>query len=822
MASAAQETTNPQGNKRQGTKDESKPVQKSAGETSTAGKQDTRREELLIGIPGSSEGVRKIERNVPLDEPPQLPPNDQLKVIGKRIPRYDGPYKVSGNAKYASDVKLPGMLYAVFVNSDVPHAKIVSIDTSAAERHPGVKAVHVIEHIRGQAELQDPSKELPSRYPIVRYAGQPIAAVAATSLAAARDAAGLVKVQYQTMPFVVDPEKARQPDAPLIFPGPAAEKATAGGGGGAADIPQQGNVRGPSHARRGPGEQGNVDQGFANSAVIVEAEYRTQVQTHSPLETHGVVADWKSDGLTVYASTQSTMSVRDELADIFDLPKPKIRVLTEYMGGGFGAKFGAGNPGAVAAHLSRKAGAPVRLFCSRKEEHWATGNRPDSHQYVKIGASKDGLLQAIQWTSYGTAGVGTGAGTAGPAQNLYRCPNIHTEEYDVFTNAGPGASMRAPGHPQGVFGLEQTMDALAEKLGMDVLDFMDKNDPSDERRVERRIGAEKFGWAQKRRKANSDPGPVKHGVGVAQGVWYRINNMDSACEVRIHKDGSVEALSAVQDIGGGIKTVIAQVVAEELGLRPRDVTVRIGDTFFPPGPPSGGSMTTGSITPAVRNAAYKAKEQFLKEVASAWRVPADSVSLGDGKITARSGKSVSFRQAAASLPTEMVSATARRSPEYGQREQMFLGGVHFAEVDVDTETGIIRVKHVVAVHDCGRPMNALGLESQVNGGILQGISYALYEDRRLDRNTGIMVNPNLEEYKIIGSKDMPQIEIHFIEDYLARSSTDASGIGEPAKIPIAAAVANAVYNATGVRIYQLPMTPARVLTALGKVKAGVA
>src|SRR5581483_3348053 len=388
----------------------------------------------------------------------------------------------------------------------------------------------------------------------------------------------------------------------------------------------------------------------------------------------------------------------------------------------------------------------------------------------------------------------------------------------VFTNAGPGASMRAPGHPQGVFGLEQTMDALAEKLGMDVLEFMDKNDPSEERRVERRIGAEKFEWAQKRRKPNSDPGPIKTGVGVAQSVWYRINNMDSACEVRIHKDGSVEALSAVQDIGGGIKTVIAQVVAEELGLRPLDITVQIGDTNSPAGPPSGGSMTTSSITPAVRNAAYKAKEQFLKEIASSWRVPVDSIALGDGKVTARNGKTASFRQAAGSLPTEMVSATARRSPEYGQRQQMFLGGVDFAEVAVDTETGVIRVKRVVAVHDCGRPMNLLGLESQVNGGILQGISYALYENRILDRNTGIMVNPNLEEYKIIGSKDMPQIEVHFIEDYLARSSTDASGIGEPAKVAVAAAVANAVYNATGVRIYHLPRAPARVLAALGKVK----
>ncbi len=779
---------------------------------------DTRTEQLLIGIPGSPDGVQKIERNVPADEPPQLPPNSELHVIGKRVPRYDGPFKASGAAKYSSDIHLPGMLYACFVNATHAHAKVVSVDTSAAEKHSGVKAVHVIQHLSGGAEVLDKSKEKGLRYPVVRYAGQPIAAVAATTPKAAEEAVRLVKVQYEPMSFVVDPDKAREPGAPLVFPAAAQEGGT-GEYAGPGPAPQKGNVRGPNPVRRG-GNRGDIEKGFAESDANVEAQYRTQVQTHSCLESHGVVADWKPEGLTVYASTQGTMSVRDELAEIFNLPKTKVRVLTEYMGGGFGSKFGAGNVGAVAAALSKKTGAPVRLFCDRKEEQWATGNRPSSHQYVKMGAKKDGTLHAIRWISYGTAGVGTGAGSAGPAQNLYSCPNVHTEEYDVFTNAGPAAAMRAPGHPQGAFGLEQSIDALAEKIGMDVLEFMDKNDPSAARREERRIGAEKFGWSQKRRKPNSDPGPVKRGVGVAQSVWYRINSMDSACEVRIHKDGSVEALSAVQDIGGGIKTVIAQVVAEELGLQPRDITVRIGDTNSPVGPGSGGSMTTGSLTPAVRNAAYKAKEKFVKEVAAAWRTQPSSITVHEGSVAVAGGRSATFKQAAATMRPETVSATAHRSPEYGKRDMVLLGGVQFAEVAVDTETGIIRVERVVAVHDCGRPMNLLGLESQVNGGILQGISYALFEDRRLDRNTGIMVNPNLEEYKIIGPKEMPKIEVHFIEDYLARSSTDAGGIGEPAKIPTAAAVANAVYNATGVRMYEIPMTPARVLAALGKVKQG--
>jgi xanthine dehydrogenase YagR molybdenum-binding subunit len=770
-------------------------------------KPQTKTETVLSGIPGSQNGVTKIERNVPTDEPPALAANSELKYIGKRVPRQDGRFKATGAAKYPSDVVLPGMLYAKFVSAMPAHARIVSLDTSAAEKHPGVKAIHVIEHILLSAEVLDKSKEVQSKYPIIRYSGQPIAAVAATSPQAATEAASLIKVRYEEFPFVLTADDARKPNAPLVFPAPAAQAETAGGGGGDENVPQEGNVRGPEKARPGRGgDKGDLQQGFANSAAVVEGNYRTQVQTHSALETHGVVADWKPDSLTVYASTQSTLSVRDELAALFKLPKTKVRVITEYMGGGFGAKFGAGNSGAVAAQLSKQAGAPVKLFCDRKEEHWTGGNRPDSQATVKLGASKDGKLQAIEFTSYGTAGVGTGAGTAGPAQAMYECPNVKTAEYDVFTNASPGAAFRAPGHPQGAFALEQAMDELAEKLGIDPVALRDVNDLSAARREERRIGAEKFGWKEKLRKANSDPGPIKRGVGFAQAVWYRIVNMDSGCEVRIHRDGSVEALSAVQDIGGGIKTVIAQVVAEELGIEPRQVQVTIGDTNSPPGPPSGGSMTTGSITPAVRNAAYKAKQELLEQTKTALR--------GQDPAT------FSLKQLAAKLPTEMVTATARRSPEYGKRERMFLGGVQFADVTVDTETGIIKVNHVVAVHDCGRPMNILQLESQVNGGVLQGISYALYEQRVLDRKTGIMVNPNMEQYKIVGSFETPKIEAYFIEDYLARSSTDAGGIGEPATIPTSAAIANAFYNATGVRLRELPMNPPRVLAALGKLPQG--
>jgi xanthine dehydrogenase YagR molybdenum-binding subunit len=788
---------------------------------------------LPHGIAGVDLG--EIERALPAGEPPPLAANAALAVIGKPAARIDGRAKVTGAARYTADVKLPGMLFARLVRSPHPHARVTSIDTSAAEAHPQVRAVHVIEKIFGSARLRDPSKEPPSKYPIARYVGQPVAAVAATSPAAAEEAARLVKVEWEPLPFVVDLEAARAPDAPLVFPGAADQAGTAGGGGGPQGVPQTGNVHGPvEKGFLGP-PKGDVAKGLAEADVTVAATFRTQVQTHSALETHGVVADWREDGLTVYASTQGTFSVRDELAEIFGIAKSKIRVVTEFMGGGFGAKFGAGNYGVAAVHLSKKAGAPVRLVLDRHEEHLGVGNRPSSVQTIEIGAKKDGALTAIRLRAYGTAGTGTGAGSGGPAQNMYPAPSLLTEESDVFTHAGPAAAFRAPGHPQGCFALEQAIDELAEKLGMDPLALRDKIDvPHEEgkmlasaaRREERRLGAERIGW-KGRHAPGADAGPVKRGIGVAQAVWFRIANLDSACEVRVARDGSVELRSGVQDIGGGIRTALAQVVAEELGLRPADVVVKIGDTAFPIGPASGGSMTTGSITPAARGAAWQVKRQLAEAIAPAYGCAAEEIDFKDGELVprgTRSGELFTFKGACAQLPQEEISARASRSADYeagrGRIAVEALGGVQFAAVAVDVETGVVKVERVVAVHDCGRPVNPLAIESQVNGGVLQGISYALYENRQLDRASGRVLNANLEQYKIAGARETPAIEVILLEQYHARSSTDAAGIGEPATIPTAAAIANAVYNATGARVRELPMTPARVLEALAKKEKG--
>ncbi len=766
---------------------------------------------MPIGVPGYT--LHDEQRTVPVSEPPVLPINKDLEYIGKSPERWDAQAKVTGRARYTADVQLPGMLYASFVNSNVPHAKVLSVDTSAAEKCPGVKGVYVIERLLGGAVLRNPALDV-SKYPIVRFAGQPVAAVAATSPQAAEEAAAKVVVQYEALPFVVDADKARQGDAPLVFPGAADQAATAGGGGSAHNIPQTGNVHGPTVHKHG-----DAEQGFKDADVIVDSRYTTQVQTHSALETHGVVADWKPELLTVYASTQGTASVREELAAYFKLPKSQVRVITEYMGGGFGAKFGAGNPGVVAAALSRQTGAPVRLMLTRQEEHLSVGNRPSSDQHLRIGAKKDGTITAIQLIAYGTAGCGTGAGCSGPATNLYKWATLHTEENDVFINAGPAAAFRAPGHPQGAFALEQSIDELAARLQMDPLDLRDRIDENPVRRVQRQIIRESAIWKSRNARANADPGPIKRGVGLSQSVWYRHLNMNSAAEVRVHKDGSVEVLSAVQDIGSGIKTVLAQILAEQFGVPPAKVSVKIGDTNYPVGPNSGGSVTTSSLTPAVRDAAWQAAQKFLASIAPALGTTPSDLTLTGGMVRSASAKfqPIPFRSAAAKMNTDEVSAQAKRIPDYDPSKYDTYGGVDVAEVAVDTETGRIHVKRVLAVHDCGRPINPAQVISQINGGVIQGVSYTLFEHRLIDPNHGLMVNSDLDRYKIAGSYEVPQIEVQLTESYIGQSSTDASGIGEAAGIISAgAAIGNAVQNATGVRIRQLPMTPSVVLASLNQ------
>jgi xanthine dehydrogenase YagR molybdenum-binding subunit len=727
----------------------------------------------------------------------------QFEQMGKPRPRSEGPLKVTGRAKYTYDVKLPGMLYGRMIGAEVAAGEILSIDTSKAEALPGVKAVWTAD----------------SR--IVRFAGQDVAAVAAVSPEVAMDAARLVKVTYKERPFVHELRAAMKDGAPLVYD---LDKGPAG-----PNVPRKGNVFGPGRDRA---SRGDVEKGFAEAEVVHEGTYYVPVHTHSPLETHGVVASWEGDQLTIHASTQGIFAVREGVAEALGIDRKNVRVLCEHMGGGFGSKLGPSATGSafamVACRLAKKAGAPVKLMLDRRQEQLSTGNAPSALMTVKVGAKKDGTITAVHYKAWGSAGVAGGAGTAGPVGALHgKNPNLKVESYDVFTNAGPAAPLRAPGHSQGAFGIESAVDELAEKLGLDPLEVRKKNEASPVRMAQFDIGAKEIGWTRRNKKAGEmatgglgpAKGAKKRGIGVASGNWYVFASENTSAQVKVHRDGSVEVIAGYQDIGTGSRTAIAAVAAEELGIETSAVTMRIGDTQFPEGPASGGSVTINSVAPAVRLAASHARTKLLELAAPLLGAKLEELDAANGAIFVAKDrtKSVTFRQAAAKMPGETIEATAKRPKQY-ETFRGDLAGCQFAEVEVDTETGEVRVIRMVSVNDCGFPANPLTAENQVLGAMIQGASWALLEDRVIDRSVGTMVNPNLESYKIFAPADM--FEAKSILTPLANlgNNTSTAGIGEPCFVPTLAAIANAVFNAIGVRVRELPITPDRVLAALGEAK----
>jgi xanthine dehydrogenase YagR molybdenum-binding subunit len=442
---------------------------------------------------------------------------------------------------------------------------------------------------------------------------------------------------------------------------------------------------------------------------------------------------------------------------------------------------------------------------------------------LKLGGGKGGTLDAVSLVSYGTPGIASGAGVAGPIQATYKVANVRTEETDVLTNTGPAAAMRAPGHPQGAFAYEQAIDMMAWKCGLDPLEYRRKIDRHPVRLAQYDVGAKEIGWARRAALAAANAkSPVKRGIGMGSAVWYNTGGAGATVIVRISKDGGVEVLNGAQDIGTGTRTLMAMVVAEELGVPMGSITVRLGRTEWPEGPASGGSTTVPTLMPAVRAAAFDAKKRLIAVAARALGVEEGTVSVETPGPVFRagggSGASLSFRQVAAKIPGEVLTAQGSRAENYEGFEDL-IAGVQFAEVEVDTRTGTLRVVKVVAVQDCGRVINPLTAESQINGGVIQGLSFALFEERLLDPATGRMVNPNLEQYKIAGSLDIPEIVAIPFTVAAGSNNIGALGIGEPPAVPTAAAIANAFHHATGARLFELPMTPARVLAALGGHRA---
>jgi xanthine dehydrogenase YagR molybdenum-binding subunit len=681
------------------------------------------------------------------------------KQLGKEHERYDGPVKVSGSARFASDMQPTGWLYAMILRSPWPAARIRTIDLRQALDVPGIRAAVT-------------ANEPPFT---VRYCGEELAGVAGISKQVCLDALRAIKVEADPLPFVVKEEAALRDTSPRVFE-------------------NQPNAGEPREM-----QTGEVDAAFRTADKTVEGFFQTQVQLHHCLETHGNTVQVAPDGITCWASTQGVFSVRDSLADNIGIPLDKIHVMSEFMGGGFGSKFGAGIEGGLGARLSKEAGgAPVRLMLTRFDEALAVGNRPSSFQKVRLGAKKDGTLVAYELESFGTAGYASGGATAGggggagfPAPYIYRVPSSRVRQTTVAINAGSARAMRAPGHPQASFGMESILDEMALTLGMDPVELRIKNDPLEIRRQQYQIAAERFGWKAKYRSPGSFEGPVKTGVGCAGATWGG-GGRSSEAEVRINPDGTVEVRCGTQDLGTGTMTLIAIVAAEMFGLEPAAISVRTGDTTFPPSGGSGGSTTAASVAPAV----FDACKNALADLASASGMPDPTGS--------------NWRSATARLRINPI--VARGSWKEGLSSRG-VGGVQMAEVEVDTETGFVRVKRIVCVQDCGLVVNRLASISQINGGIIMGIGFALYEERILDSQTGVVLNPNFETYKLPGAADIPELDV-ILQDMPERG---VIGIAEPVTIPTAPAIANAVSNAIGKRVSRLPITPARVLGLLEKL-----
>lgn len=697
-------------------------------------------------------------------------PPERMKILGHAYPRIEAPHKVTGAARFVYDQAPKNVLYGAILTSPHPAAKILKIDSTKVFELPGVYAVLTDVHPTGT----------------IRYAGEEVAAVAAASAQIARDALDLFEVHYKLLPFVVNLEDAMREGAPRVFE-------------------EQNNLR---EARvRG---EGDIEAGFAEAEVIVEDEFRTQVQTHACLEPHGSVVMWDNDELIIWDSTQAVHGVRESIARALELPIQKVRVICQHMGGGFGSKLQAGRYTVIAARLAQEAGHPVKLMLTRKQDFLGTGNRPNSIQHIRMGARSDGKLVAFSARTYGTAGIATNATVRLPI--VYQIPNWKHTHFDVFTNSGAARPFRAPGCPQASFAMEQMMDQMAEKLGMDPLEFRLLNDPNPTRQKEWKIGAEKIGWHRRRKTPGEDPGPVKRGLGLGASIWWP-GGRGTKATIKIFPDGGVEVRCGTQDIGTGTRTYVASVAAEELGIPMKFVKPLIGDSDYPLAGASGGSTTAPSVAPAIKITADKAKLELQQVAGRYFEVAAADVVLESESAypVGHPEKRISWKQLCSLLENQVLEV-------HGEWQEGLssagVAGCQFADVAVDTETGQISVEKIVAVADCGLILNTLTTESQVNGGIIQGLSYALLENRWMDPATGTMVNSDFENYKIIGPMEIPEIEVILFPE----PQRGVIGIGEPPTIPTSGAVANAVYNAIGVRIRELPMTPDKVLMALKKQK----
>ncbi len=743
----------------------------------------------------------------------------QTDVIGKPISRVDAYERVSGTAVYPSDILLPNMIYGAILRCPHPNARVQGIDISKAEKMPGVRAIITGDSREaGDIKWKYRGQQVPLFDPHCRFEGEVVAAVAADSWYQALDAARAVEVDYEVLPFVADFQHALDKDAP--------------------QVQEKGNLLNEETYSRG-----NVQQGFAESDTVLEQIYQTQCELHTPLELHGCVANWEGDRLTIWESSQGVFAVQSRIADTLHLPLSKVRASGHYLGGGFGSKLWPGKYTVLAALLAKKSARPVKMLLTREETYLCVGNRPASSMRLKAGVKKDGTLGALEFDCTGPSG----AYPAGGAQlvdwlvrDLYQCANIKTRSRDVLINAGPARPFRAPGHPQGAWALEQMIDALAEKIGMDPVTLRLQNIPLKSQarqgnppytttglRQCLEKGAAEFDWQnslQQTREYNQQHRHRKRGVGVAACLWIAGGGRPpSTVIIKLYKDGSVNLNMGASDIGTGTKTIMAQVAAEELGVKPEAIQIENADTATTQfATPSGGSKTVPTESPTVRNAAIALKRELLDMAAEDLQVDRhELVYIGDEiSWNKDSTKKIKITEISGLQKRGEVVGVGYRGPNPADKVVNPFA-VHFCELEVNTRTGEIKLLRFLGVHDSGRVMNRMTFDNQVYGGIVMGIGFGLTEIRQLDeRQTGRLCSKNWHDYKLPTALDVPlQMNSLPIElDDPECNNTGAKGLGEPVTIPTGAAIANALYMATGVRFTRAPVSPMEVIRKLSEKK----
>lgn len=728
--------------------------------------------------PNQKDRLEKIKVNPAEGDAPPWDALTNYKTVGTDVDRIDGMQKATGRAKYAYDINFPDLQQAMILRAPIARGVLKSLNLEEARAMPGISAVVALK--------QEGSK--------VRMVGDAIAAVSGKTLDMVRDAIEKIRADYDKELHNVD--YLMDEEAPMLTDDGDIDE----------DWP----------------EDAKIDKALAGAKHTHSGTYRTEVQTHSSLESHGSTCRWDGNNLEVWSSTQATFGVRGELARALgarNIKVDSVDVHSEFVGGGFGSKFSAGIEGFACALLAHEAKLPVKLMLDRFEEHTTTGNRPSSLMQVRGGIDENGKITAWDWRSFGGCGF-TGRGGAVRYPSYYmQGAATRRKHRDIACDTDPARSMRAPGYPQGWFGAEMFLDELAAKAGMDPLEFRLKNDSEAMRLDQWQFAAEKFGWEKARNRKNDPNARYVTGVGCASARWGQLGRHGGrrsryGITCRIHPDGRVESRNGAQDIGTGLKTVLQILTAEELGIPASSVSGITGHTSDPLGPGSGGSTTTPSIAPAVRHAAWLAKKELIALVAKHMGVPEADVTCADGKVGTKDAK-LDFAEACKLIGQTPIEVHGERYPNY--RDRPFHPGVcgaQFAEVRVDTWTGEVQVTRMFGIQDCGLVIAKKLAESQVLGAMIQGVSYAVHEQRIMDQRSGRMLNGDFLRYKITGTKDLPELECYMHSVANGHNNTGAAGLGEPPSTASAAAIGNAVFHAIGSPVRHLPITPEKVLAAI--------